>query len=357
MNKHQGEALQGVHVAGVVLAHLSNLLLSLAFHSPVLLTRELSLVETPEVKVNSCVNAYGKEKHADGGSISGAVVRLICFAEEERSSNTSRVSNGDKDTTGKGALAVSGLVDGDPSHTRSRSSPETNGDDEATGETHGLVVVGYEEDVAEHHDESSTDTEETSLLSAVADSGADEVGSKANDVDRDGKTLNLLGTPVTHLIDNGGQEDTEAVKDRVTAVLSNGESPNFPVFDGGNDILLVHLLSRRCLSDLSTSQIDKSLTVIWGKTLSRGGCVGKDEGNNESGQDSGDTVDGDDPSPGSPSTSTTVLTVPIIQLSDTKSDKTTDGTGDGRDGVEIGIAERDVLLVVEGCEVQPEDCK
>ena len=357
MNKHQGEALQGVHVAGVVLAHLINLLLSLALHSPVLLPGKLSLVKTPKVKIDSSVDAHSEGQHADGSTVSGAVVRLIGVAEEERGGNTSRVSDGDKDTTGERSLAVSGLVDSDPSHTGSRSSPKTDGDNEAASETHGLVVVDDEQDVAEHHDESSTDTEEASLLSAVADSGADEVGSKANDVDRDGKTLNLLGSPGPHLIDNGGQEDTETVKDRVAAVLSNGESPNLPVFDGGNDILLVHLLASCRLTNFSASKINKCLTVLGCETLGCSRFVGKDEGNSESSQDSRDTIDGDDPSPGSPSASTTLVTVIVIQLSDTKGDKTTDSTRDGRDGVKVGIAERNVLLVVEGGEVQPMNYK
>jgi len=101
----------------------------------------------------------------------------------------------------------------------------------------------------------------------------------------------------------------------------------------------VHLLASSGLTNLSASKINKCLAVLGCETLGCGGFVGKDKRNSEGSQDSGDTVDGDDPSPGSPSASTTLEAVPVIQLSDTKSDKTTDGTGDGRDGVEVGIAE------------------
>lgn len=98
-------------------AHLSNLLLSLALHSPVLLTRQLSLVKTSEVKVNSGVDTDGKEQHTNGSSVSRAVVRLVLLAEEEGGGDTSRVSDSDEDTTGESTLAVSGLVDGNPGHT------------------------------------------------------------------------------------------------------------------------------------------------------------------------------------------------------------------------------------------------
>lgn len=98
----------------------------------------------------------------------------------------------------------------------------------------------------------------------------------------------------------------------MTAVLGNGKGPDLPILDSSDDILLVHLLARCCLTNLRASKINESLAVLWGKALGCTRGVWEDERNSESSQYSGNSVDGDDPSPGPPSTGTTFEAVVVI---------------------------------------------
>lgn len=331
-------SLESIHVSRVVLAELSNLLLSLALHAPVLLTRKLSLVKTLEVEVDGSVNADRKDKHANRGTVAGTVMGLVFVAEQERGGNTSGVSNGNEDTTSEGTLAISWLIDSDPSHTRSRAGPKTNSNNEASSIAHSSALVGNQKNVADYHSQTSSDAEKSSLLGSIADVGTDQIGNEAHGVHRDCETLHLLVGPLTHLLDDGWQEDTEAVQDRVTAVLSNGESPNGPVLGPSDDVFLVHLLTRCCLTNLRCSQVQEVLSVLLSEELGGCGSVRQDPWDENSCQDGGDTVDGENPSPGSPAGSTLSFAIPVVKLTDTEGNKTTDGSRDSRDGVKVGVA-------------------
>lgn len=214
-------------------------------------------------------------------------------------------------------------------------------------------MVDEKENVADNHSQAATDTEDTSLLDTVADVGADEISGETDGIHRDSETLNLLGGPVTHLLDDSWQEDTETVQDRVTAVLRNRQSPNGPVLGSSNDILLMEFLARHRLTDFGSSKVQEVLAILFSEELGGSRSVGENEGDNEGGKHGWDTIDGENPSPGSPSGCTLLLAIPVIQLTNTKCDEATDSSGDGRDRVEVRITEGNVSLLVKSSQVQP----
>ena len=334
-----------------MLSHLLNLLLGLALDAPVLLAGELALVLVPHVEEQGSVDAHGEDEHAYGGAVAGNVAGAVVVAVEERGGHAGGVSDGDEDTAGKGSLPVARLVDGDPGHAGAGAGPEAGGDEEAADEAHGDGAVGEQEGVADNHDGGAADAEDAALLDAVAVHGDGEVGAEADNVDGDGEGVDLGGAPflAAHVADDGGQEDAEAVEDGVAAELGKGQGPDLPVLDALNDVLLVHLLAGGGLANLGLAQEDEVAAVLVGEEAGRLRVVGEepeDEGRRE---DGGDAVDGDDPAPGAPARGAGAV---IVQLADAVGHEATDSARDGRYGVEVGVAQGDVPLGVEGGQVE-----
>lgn len=141
-----------------MLTHLVNLLLRLALDPPILITPQLPLVSPPERQAHQRVNTHGKHQHPDRRAVPRDVSRRMSCVIQKGSRNTSSVTDGDENTRCKSTLAVTWLVDSDPSHAAARTSPETGGHEEAADEGHGHGAVREEQRVADDHDESARDT-------------------------------------------------------------------------------------------------------------------------------------------------------------------------------------------------------
>ena len=188
-----------------MLSHLVDLLLGLALHSPVLETCELPLVLALEVEIQGAVNAHGKQKHADGGAVTGNVSRCGGGVVQEGRRDTRRVPDGDEDTTSEGTLAVTGLIDGNPGHSRTRTGPQTGRDEETADELLRGAAGCKQQSIANNHNGSTSNTEDTSLLNAITVHGDGQVDTKTDNVHRDGEGVDDGAIPVcvTHALDNG----------------------------------------------------------------------------------------------------------------------------------------------------------
>lgn len=337
--------LDGKAESGAALTHHVDLVLGLALHEVVLLALVAELVLALEVEVQDDVEEEGEGEHADTGTVAGAEVRLILVGEEEGRGHTRGVTDSQVHAGREGSLAVARVVGGHPGEGDARGQEDADGDEAAASVRDTIALARDEHGVADDGRRDAAHDKVASTLGLVAEVGRDEVDDGTDCVDGDGHGLNLSGVPLTHSEDDGGQEDDEGVEHGKAGEESEAVAPSGPILDSIHDILFKKLSAVAGATDLLLVDLAEVHAVLLVKELGSLRAVGQDEGDDDAGDNGGDTVDEDDPSPGAPAKS-------VVHEADAVGNETTSDTRGGSRGEEVGDAQGEAAAAVEHGQVQ-----
>ena len=266
--------LDGESEPGALLTHGLDLLVGLALHEVVELALIAELVDALEVQVKNEVDSEGDGQHANADGIANRELRGPLVGEEEGGGNARRVTEGKVHTGGEGALAVAGVIGGDPGEGDTGRDEDTDGDEEGACVGHSGALVGEKHSVSDHGDNDAAHDERAALLGLITVPGAEDVDNRTDEVDRDSQGLNLSSGPVADTLDNGGEEDDEGIQHSEHREEGETVSPGLPVLDAIDDILLNHVVKVVGFADLLVVDLLKNLPILLGEALGSVGAVG-----------------------------------------------------------------------------------
>lgn len=266
----------------------------------------------------------------------------VLLEVDERSKDTTKVTesnvHGDTNTTLGGTTDVVTI----PGNTLRNVGVDTTGKEEDTG----ILDVGVGgcdlENDTEHGSESETNHEDTARTETVGEVSTSDAAEAGNDVRRNTHELGLL-VAVAEGLDNCGQEEGETVERGVNAKGNEHMHPDFPVFNGIEEVLGAVLICKRATVLFKTAG-DLLLLGLVQEFGSLRVVVHVEEGN-DGNDESEETLKDEDPLP-------PMQTSKTVHLNDTASKKTTKGSSGGCSREEDGHSQTAFVAAVPHSDVE-----